>query len=267
MHHSMRVIATPFTLYFDLGILDICCDSWSLSSPRGGLIQDGEVAVRLDLSTYLLLCIRVVRGADQEPESSGRRHASARVSGTSSLWLHVERRGLRVAWGRSAPLRAPLPPLSAARGAHSPRRGARRARSLVRARARVVVLSGWASQTYKSFWCFATSWLVVPFTGGKVQYTPWGIVSALFWVPAGVAAVIAVEHSGLALSQVEGRRRTSFRVTPRCPHLHYPQHHTRHFPYLPPNTTARPHHHRRVLLRSPSRVLHSLSRRRPSGRR
>lgn len=73
----------------------------------------------------------------------------------------------------------------------------------MRARARVVVLSRWASQTYKSFWCFATSWLVVPFTGGKVQYTPWGIVSALFWVPAGVAAVIAVEHSGLALSQVE----------------------------------------------------------------
>ena len=213
VHPLLRLLASSY--------FDICCDSWSLSSPRGGLIQDGEVVVRLDLSTYLLLCIRVVRGADQEPESSGRRHASARVSGTSFLWLHVERRGLRVAWGRSAPLRAPLPPFRAARGAHSPRRGARRARSLVRARARVVVLSLWASQTYKSFWCFVTSWLVVPFTGGKVQYTPWGIVSALFWVPAGVAAVIAVEHSGLALSQVEGRRRTSLRVTPRCPNLHY----------------------------------------------
>ena len=37
-------------------------------------------------------------------------------------------------------------------------------------------------QSYKSFVCFATSWLVllarVPFS-----FTPWGIVSCLFWVP------------------------------------------------------------------------------------
>ena len=33
------------------------------------------------------------------------------------------------------------------------------------------------------------------------QFSPWGIVSGLFWVPSGVAAVYAVQHAGLAVSQ------------------------------------------------------------------
>ena len=33
------------------------------------------------------------------------------------------------------------------------------------------------------------------------NFTPWGIVSGLFWVPGGVAAIYAVQNAGLALSQ------------------------------------------------------------------
>ena len=54
-------------------------------------------------------------------------------------------------------------------------------------------------QSYKSFMCFATSWIVllagVPFT-----YTPWGIVSCIFWVPGGVATVFAIRNAGLAIA-------------------------------------------------------------------
>jgi glucose uptake protein GlcU len=53
-------------------------------------------------------------------------------------------------------------------------------------------------QTYKTGVCFLTSWLVLfwePF-----DYTPWGIVSGLFWVPGGVATVFAIKNAGLAIA-------------------------------------------------------------------
>ena len=41
-------------------------------------------------------------------------------------------------------------------------------------------------QSYKSFMCFVTSWFVLLNNNGQeVSFTYWGIVSGLFWVPAG----------------------------------------------------------------------------------
>lgn len=54
-------------------------------------------------------------------------------------------------------------------------------------------------QSWKSLWVVLTSWIVLlykPFT-----FTPFGIVSGLFWVPAGVAAVLSIQNSGLAAGQ------------------------------------------------------------------
>jgi hypothetical protein len=78
-------------------------------------------------------------------------------------------------------------------------------------------------QTYKTAMCLLTSWLVLllPLPSGQTQgdeshdnqsqgiqhqhvgfyFTPWGIISGLFWVPAGVAAIYAVKNAGLAVSQ------------------------------------------------------------------
>jgi uncharacterized membrane protein len=53
-------------------------------------------------------------------------------------------------------------------------------------------------QTYKTLMCLLTSWLVLlwePF-----YYTPWGIISGLFWVPGGVATVFAIKNAGLAIA-------------------------------------------------------------------
>jgi hypothetical protein len=53
-------------------------------------------------------------------------------------------------------------------------------------------------QSYKTLMCLLTSWLVLlwePFS-----YTPWGIVSGLFWVPGGVATVFAIKNAGLAIA-------------------------------------------------------------------
>eukprot|EP00551_Chaetoceros_affinis_P009952 CAMPEP_0203665838 /NCGR_PEP_ID=MMETSP0090-20130426/2987_1 /ASSEMBLY_ACC=CAM_ASM_001088 /TAXON_ID=426623 /ORGANISM="Chaetoceros affinis, Strain CCMP159" /LENGTH=560 /DNA_ID=CAMNT_0050529537 /DNA_START=550 /DNA_END=2232 /DNA_ORIENTATION=- len=49
--------------------------------------------------------------------------------------------------------------------------------------------------------CFLTSFFVIPLFGTPFYYTPWGIISGLFWVPAGVAAIYAVKNAGLAVSQ------------------------------------------------------------------
>jgi hypothetical protein len=54
-------------------------------------------------------------------------------------------------------------------------------------------------QSYKSFMCFATSWLVL-LAGVPFSYTPWGIVSCIFWVPGGVATVFAIRNAGLAIA-------------------------------------------------------------------
>jgi hypothetical protein len=53
-------------------------------------------------------------------------------------------------------------------------------------------------QSYKTFMCFLTSWLVL-LSAQQFTYTPWGIVSGFFWVPGGVATVYAVKSAGLAV--------------------------------------------------------------------
>jgi hypothetical protein len=68
-----------------------------------------------------------------------------------------------------------------------------------------------AFQSYKTLCCLLTSWLalVIPAydedTGGWVRVRPvitaWGLVSGLFWVPGGVAAIYAVQNAGLAVAQ------------------------------------------------------------------
>ena len=55
-------------------------------------------------------------------------------------------------------------------------------------------------QSYKTFMCLASCWVVL-LLGEEFTYTPWGIVSGLFWVPAGTAAIFAIRNAGLAVSQ------------------------------------------------------------------
>jgi glucose uptake protein GlcU len=54
-------------------------------------------------------------------------------------------------------------------------------------------------QSYKTTMCFLTSWLFVLLRGEKYTFTPWGIVSGLFWVPAGIATIYAIKTAGLAI--------------------------------------------------------------------
>jgi len=54
-------------------------------------------------------------------------------------------------------------------------------------------------QTYKSVVCFLTCWLVI-LLGEPVRFTPWGIISGIFWVPGGVAGIYGIRNAGLALS-------------------------------------------------------------------
>jgi len=64
--------------------------------------------------------------------------------------------------------------------------------------ARSVDIDPLVMQTYKTTMCFLTSWIVLIF-GEDLIFTPWGIVSGLFWVPGGVATVYAVKSAGLAI--------------------------------------------------------------------
>eukprot|EP00566_Odontella_aurita_P000594 CAMPEP_0113531744 /NCGR_PEP_ID=MMETSP0015_2-20120614/3664_1 /TAXON_ID=2838 /ORGANISM="Odontella" /LENGTH=373 /DNA_ID=CAMNT_0000430609 /DNA_START=543 /DNA_END=1664 /DNA_ORIENTATION=+ /assembly_acc=CAM_ASM_000160 len=47
--------------------------------------------------------------------------------------------------------------------------------------------------------CFLTCWLVIPM-GQKFSFTPWGIVSGLFWVPGATAGIYGIRNSGLAIA-------------------------------------------------------------------
>jgi len=55
-------------------------------------------------------------------------------------------------------------------------------------------------QTYKTVMCFLTSWMLIPL-GQPFFFSYWGIVSGLFWVPGGIAAIYAVQNAGLAVAQ------------------------------------------------------------------
>lgn len=59
-------------------------------------------------------------------------------------------------------------------------------------------------QTYKTTMCFVTAWIVLllpPSNPTPLTFTPWGIVSGMFWVPGGTLAIFAVRNAGLAVSQ------------------------------------------------------------------
>lgn len=55
-------------------------------------------------------------------------------------------------------------------------------------------------QTYKVLVCFLTSWLVLLFTDDVFVFSPWGIISGLFWVPGGTCTIFAVRNAGIAIS-------------------------------------------------------------------
>ena len=54
-------------------------------------------------------------------------------------------------------------------------------------------------QSYKVAMCFLTGWLVVPL-GEPFSFTPWGIVSGIFWVPGATAGIYGIRNAGLAIS-------------------------------------------------------------------
>jgi len=54
-------------------------------------------------------------------------------------------------------------------------------------------------QSYKVIMCFLTCWLVVPL-GEPFSFTPWGIVSGVFWVPGATAGIYGIRNAGLAIS-------------------------------------------------------------------
>lgn len=57
-------------------------------------------------------------------------------------------------------------------------------------------------QSYKSLMCFLTAWLVLlPPMNTEFSFTPWGLVSGVFWVPAGAFNIFAIRNAGLAVSQ------------------------------------------------------------------
>lgn len=56
-------------------------------------------------------------------------------------------------------------------------------------------------QTYKTFWCFTTSWLVLLIPDVKFSFTPFGLLSACSWVPGGIGAIWSVNYAGLAVAQ------------------------------------------------------------------
>lgn len=58
-------------------------------------------------------------------------------------------------------------------------------------------------QTYKTSMCFLTSWLVLLW-GVEFSFTPWGIVSGMFWVPSGIATIYAIKNAGLAIGMGVG---------------------------------------------------------------
>ena len=54
-------------------------------------------------------------------------------------------------------------------------------------------------QVYKSTACFVTSWFVLLLRDFKFSY--WGVIGAVIWVLNGIAAIAAVQHAGIGVSQ------------------------------------------------------------------
>jgi len=54
-------------------------------------------------------------------------------------------------------------------------------------------------QSYKTLVCFLTCWFVL-LMGEEFTWTPWGIVSGMFWVPGAACGVYGIRHAGLAVA-------------------------------------------------------------------
>jgi glucose uptake protein GlcU len=54
-------------------------------------------------------------------------------------------------------------------------------------------------QSYKTVVCFVTSWLVL-LLGEPIRFTPWGIVSGLFWVPGAACGIYGIRNAGIAVA-------------------------------------------------------------------
>ena len=54
-------------------------------------------------------------------------------------------------------------------------------------------------QTYKTLWCLLTSFSVLFLGVDKLYFSPWGLVSGLFWIPAGITYVCGIRTAGLAI--------------------------------------------------------------------
>lgn len=54
-------------------------------------------------------------------------------------------------------------------------------------------------QSYKTIVCFVTSFLVV-LLGTPIQWSPWGIVSGLFWVPGAACGIYGIRNAGVAVA-------------------------------------------------------------------
>ena len=54
-------------------------------------------------------------------------------------------------------------------------------------------------QSYKTLVCFLTCWFVI-LLGEEVRFTPWGIVSGLFWVPGAACGIYGIRNAGLAIA-------------------------------------------------------------------
>ena len=55
-------------------------------------------------------------------------------------------------------------------------------------------------QSFKMLVCFVTAWPVVWLLGETIQFTPWDIVSGLFWVPGASCGIYGIRNAGLAVA-------------------------------------------------------------------
>jgi hypothetical protein len=49
-------------------------------------------------------------------------------------------------------------------------------------------------QSYKTVVCFVTAFPVVFLLGERIQFTPWGILSGLFWVPGASCGIYGIRN-------------------------------------------------------------------------
>ena len=54
-------------------------------------------------------------------------------------------------------------------------------------------------QSYKTLWCFLTSFSVLFLGVDRLEFSPWGLVSGMFWIPAGITYVCGIRTAGLAI--------------------------------------------------------------------